>query len=422
MAFSLGALGAGLGQFAEQYQRQQESALRQMQTKMALDQLQRTLRERALAGQALSAGGIPGFGGGGGGLPGMPTTPISGQTLPAPGGGSPQMPSFPQAGMGAPSAPPPLSGNTGKPTGVMPLDDDPESQAYAQERGAAMGVPVLSPDAEREPSPSATPPQDDGLPRIGADGLQKGYSPEEYQRQFGGGGAPSAAPGASAIPDAASSGASTSSTDSAGITLDDMPAYLQMFRHVDPVAIAQRIKQIRPDADDSSVLGATETLVKLAQGGLREQQTAAGMMKYLMGDATRRQLAAQTDSTRRRGQDMTSADRGAQRDVTVRGQDTRAATAAAGQAGVQKRFEARISEQRYQRALARADGQSKLALSEMHRQMNDIRQRIAVIDNGPNATSGANKQTRDALAKQFDDLAERERKRAESVLGAADKE
>ena len=38
------------------------------------------------------------------------------------------------------------------------------------------------------------------------------------------------------------------------------------------------------------------------------------------------------------------------------------------------------------------------------RQMNDIRQRISVIDNGPNSTSSANKQQRDALAKQFDDL------------------
>jgi hypothetical protein len=391
--FSLGAIGAGLGQFAEQYRQQQESALRQMQAKMALDQIQRSLRERQLAGQALSAGGLPGFGGGGGGLPGMPTAPIGGQTLPAAGGGGPQMSPLPQVG-----PPPPMSGNAGRPTGVMPLEDDQESQDYAQQRATEMGVPVLSPDVEREPSPPAAP----GGVQNPTGALEAGGAPAPS--------APSGGVSAAAAP------------ESHGVSLDDMPAYLQMFRHVDPVSIAQRIKQIRPDADDSAVLGATEILTKMAQGGLREQATAASMMKFLMGDKTRRELAAQSVGARMRGQDITSADRAAQRDVTTRGQDVRAETAAAGQAGVQKRFEARISEQRYQRALARADGQSKLALSEMHRQMNDIRQRISVIDNGPNATSGENKRTRDALAKQFDDLAERERKRAESVLGAADKE
>lgn len=377
--FNLAALGAGFGQGMQQIQQQQESQLRQLQARMALDQLQRGLRERALAGQALAAGGLPGFGGG---IPNTPMQPIGGGQPPAMGMPQPAGPQVPQQ-----SPLPPLSSNAGTPRGVIPLDDDQEGADYAAQRAKDMGVPILSYDVENEAAKAPAEP-----PAGGASGTD-------------------AAMGAGATPAAASS-------PDSGVTLDDMPAYLQMFRHVDPVQIAQRIKQIRPEADDGAVLGATEILTKMAQGGLREQQTAASMMKFLIGDKTRRDLAAQSGALRERGQDLSHQDRVSGQQVTREGQQTRAATAAATQDRIDKRLEARISEQRYQRAQAAATGQQKLRLSELHRQLNDIRGRISAIDNGPNATSAANKQARDALLKRYDDIAERERKNAEAVLGA----
>lgn len=51
--FPLAALGAGLGQFAQDYRQQQESALRQLQTRMMLQQLQREQQSAPMAWQSI---------------------------------------------------------------------------------------------------------------------------------------------------------------------------------------------------------------------------------------------------------------------------------------------------------------------------------------------------------------------------------
>ncbi len=54
MAFNLAALGAGLGQFAQDYQRQQEQAKQTMMLKMQLERFQQEQQERQRQDQVKS--------------------------------------------------------------------------------------------------------------------------------------------------------------------------------------------------------------------------------------------------------------------------------------------------------------------------------------------------------------------------------
>src|SRR6185295_1303766 len=91
--FPLAAIGAGLGQFAQDYQQQQESAMRMLQAKR---QLQAFEQERAAQGAAYRAASQGGFGGFqpqpmpqiGGGSQGWPSggAPAGGPNLAAGGG------------------------------------------------------------------------------------------------------------------------------------------------------------------------------------------------------------------------------------------------------------------------------------------------------------------------------------------------
>ncbi len=88
--FNLMALGAGLGQFAEQYQRQQDAAIRQQMLQLSLAKLQDELNERKILRDAaeLQFGGL--------GLPGAGTQMSPIQTHQQPGAGmAPQSPVAP---------------------------------------------------------------------------------------------------------------------------------------------------------------------------------------------------------------------------------------------------------------------------------------------------------------------------------------
>jgi hypothetical protein len=79
--FNLGAVGAGLGQFAEQYRQQQESALRQQQMKLQMAQFRQRQLEQQQQRQAQAA--LFGLAASGG----LDQQPIPGQTLGTTGGG-----------------------------------------------------------------------------------------------------------------------------------------------------------------------------------------------------------------------------------------------------------------------------------------------------------------------------------------------
>lgn len=360
----LAPLGAGLGQFAQDYRQQQESALRQMAARMQLQQLQREQAARSLVGQVLSAGGIPGFG-----------NQMSAGMQPAAAPAGPPaaaMPPTPPSNAGQPLAQSNIPLSTGgTPTGVMPLDDDPQSLQYAQQSAVRQNVPVLDYDVEREQAPAGP-----------------------------SGGAP-----------AAETPAADAAAQQPQMQLQEAPTWLSMFNHTDPQAIAQRIKQVRPDADPEAIAMATESLYKMASGNWHEQVAAASMMKYLVGDATRRRGQDITQ----RGQDIRAGTAAAGRDVTMRGQDIRAGTAAAGQAGIQARFDQRRADQAAARAEAKGDKATANALRSMNQRYNELARLVSVIDAGPNPNSSENQAARKKAVAEMQDLAGRIDKRVQQA-------
>lgn len=388
--FNLSAIGAGLGQGMQAIQQQNESRARLEAAAQLMQQQRRQEQARELMGATLAAGGIPGLGGMGG-LGGLGNLPGAGP----PQGMMPQA----AAAQAQPAMPMPVAApQQDTATGVMSLDDTPGSAAMAEAVAGEMGVPTMRADI--------------GVPGSVANLATKQLDMQESQ---------------AAQPDAAVVTQPAEPAAAAAGGAGDMSHYLGMFRQVDPQAIARRIKEVRPDADMGAVGQATEMIYKMASGSWHEQATAASLMKFLAGDQTRREIAsgsvggAPTVAAGRleatKGRNEVLKDQGAakleQGNRRLDQGDTKI------QQGNRRldQGDKRISERRYQQALARADGQSKLALSEMHRQLGDIKRRIDTIDTGPNATNAANKALRAQLQKQYDDIAAAEQKRADHVLG-----
>lgn len=291
--FPLMALGSGLGQFAQDYRQQQESALRQQIQQQAIREYMQKQQDENLLGAAALGGKIPGFGGGLN-LPGARMQqPQQSQMPMLPPAAAPQAAALPPGMMrtetgqmvpqgdyltaeqdtGPPSRPAPLmSPVPGAGGGVIPLDAPEEAPAATSETGRD-GVTVNT----------AYTPLDGGTP--------------------------------------ASAGAAAPDTSSEIATPDEFSQLLSMFHQTDPSAIAQHIKQVRPDADEGSVWRATATLMKMASGNVREQLGAASLMKFLVGEQGRTQRAGAAEAGRMARANISSADRAASRDVRVRGQD-----------------------------------------------------------------------------------------------------
>lgn len=271
--FPIAALGAGLGQFAQDYRQQQESALRQLQARMLLEQMQREQQTRGIAGAALSAGGLPGFGQQ---LPQIQMSPTQpGPTAPvAPVSRTPLQPY-------APAGPRTLTeeDQDALETGPAELTPEQADKLYgavgASESRA--GVPLQPPvPTDASPSPGYT-----AAPGGGMRPIQPG------EPRF---------PGSATSPvPAGPASASQPSTDSAPAVppgIHDLASGLNLVQRLDPTAIAKRIKEIRPGASDDQVFSATEMLMKMAQGDRTAQYQAAMIGHLLNYDLGEKRIAA----------------------------------------------------------------------------------------------------------------------------------
>lgn len=408
MAFNLAALGAGLGQFSQDYQRQQQQALQAMVIRQQLQKLIQGQQDESLLGAALLGGQVPGFGG-----RGVPTTPAMNPVRSLP---------TPQTAPVA-AAIPPAAAAQAVPAGMMRT---PMGQVVPQ-------GDYLTPDQDMGPTQPAgrtlTPEELDALERGPTE-----MTPQQTDQLYGTAGAaesragvPAAPPapagaipldteGAPAAPlaePAAPAAAPESSAPTSGTidTPDEFSQYLGMFKQTDPSAIAQHIKRVRPDADDGAVWRATAQLMKLASGNMREQLASASMMKFLLGEQGRNQRAAVTSADRAASRDvrkdiatMSSADRAASREQ--RRQNAEA---------VQKRFDQRFDQQRVDNAIKRADTASKQALTQMSQRLRAVKARIDTIDMGMDFAKPEVQAERKKLQAEMDDLLGRMDKRLQAV-------
>lgn len=407
MAFPLAAIGAGLGIGADQFQRAQESALRQMIWQQQYEQMQRELADDKLLGQVLGTGNMPGFGR----QPFAPITGLPQGQLPGTSGMATTGYFQPQQQSSLPPAPQqpvqreslPLDmGGTPRPADAIPLDTASSPQPTR----------TLTPEQQdqMEMTPGQmTPEQADALYRsAGAAESRAGVpltQPEPIARAEPGSAPAAAAPAldtqdvmALTAPDPSQQGVQS---------LPEMQQMLGMFQSANPAAIAQRIKQVRPDADDGSVWRATAKLMKLSSGSLREQLAAASMMKFLMHE---RRMSAQSDRSAEMRQQ--SLGQGQQR---LEQADRRMGQQAERAQQTQRRFETRLNEQRLNKAIDRGNDATKLALRSMNQQLANIKREIDAIDMGP--VNPQTKQRREQLSLQYQDLLSRVEKRMNAVLG-----
>ena len=286
-------IGTGLTGFMNGYAQAQQALGQKQLLQQLLARNQRQSQAQELEGQALTAGGLPGFSGGigtglaGGFAPQPAQPPMPGQPSVPSAPTTPIQPSPQPAPAPAASAPPPMQGSTSS--------DD----LGADEQGPDPTA-VVARDAAAEP-PVATPPA----------------------------AAPEAADPAPSVPTSPSGQVQVVNPTGSGGTMD-LAHFLN--QHTDPQAIAARIKELRPNADPGAVAMATENLYKLSQNGDKMQQVQmAYMLKYLGLNA---QIAnhEQTHEDRVRGQDITSADR----NRAISSTDTRAQNR---EAGTQGRFD-----------------------------------------------------------------------------------
>lgn len=397
-------IGAGLGR-AIPNALNTYSAFQQLRAQQDQRDAERLAGQWALGGQDQGTGlfgnmasGLaqPAATGGIGGMPGYTQMPPQQQAPPY----------VPQA-----SALDPGTGGTA--TGVMPLDDDPQTEQMARGTAASQGAPYLNPDVEMggdagpqmwtDPnSPSIQGPTGaggDGQPAAGGAGAGVGAQPTAQDAGQG----PAQGAGGNLM---------MQTPDGRSFNLG------QLIHHVDPHQIAQQIQKVRPNADPAAVWRATSMIYKMSAGGSRyESMLAAQALKSIFPSAN----FVMGEQGRMHRAQMMSADRAAGRAAAGERQERSIGAAAerqqTGIAAVNARQERRISEQQAQRAIARADGQTKLRLSELHRQLGDLDRRVNQILNFGKPT-GADKPELDRLIQQRGDVAKREKDMAEKVLGA----
>jgi hypothetical protein len=385
--FPLAALGAGLGQWANSARQQQEARVRNQYMQMALQQQQRERMAKELEGLALASGGLPGFGNqGGGGI-----SPV-GQGVGVPIQPPPAAPPMPQ--------PPAAAATPGPAAADIATNPFYKGGVYQGEGAPATGqqsIPLDSTPAAPAAAPTAPAPAP----------------------------ASQAAPQGQAAPDA---GFAPVGETKDGRVIFDVPNMgkmdlTSMFRQVDPSAIAQKIKQLRPDAPSDAIAMATESLYKMANtGGKAEQLQVATLLRYL--NATRSQDIREkaidtTAATAAANRGSREGIAGANRDVTRRGQDLRDASGAANREQRAQQFGQRQTDLRAKQALDRATGQTKMQLGTLERQMADIVRRQNVIINGPNPSSAQNKSAFEQMNKSLDALEKQRDEIAATVLGTA---
>lgn len=285
----LGALGPGLSKGLEQTF--QHERIRQQ-----LAQEKQQAQARTLAGLALLRGGLPGFGPSptGGGMT------FGGPTPPAPGAPSvPMIPPMPQSAS-TPAAPPQPS-DQGQIIPGAPIFSPPGTPVT--QRGPGNEAPVPGPLA---PSRQLT--QGDN---IFAEPLSPPATPQQQQPA---GQQQAQAPSAS----------DTSTSDHVPVTLGNGQQFTvpELFRVVDPQALAQAIGKASPGADPAAIYEATADLLKLSNGNKNEQLQAAYLGRIL---GINMQIQGRREDTQAR---VAAQERG--QDITARGQDIRSADAAAG--------------------------------------------------------------------------------------------
>lgn len=415
--FPFMAIGAGLGQGAQQINQGNESQLRQMMARLMQQQQQREMAAKGLMGEALMAGDIPGlsggggmggFGGGAGGL-NLPGT----TRLPGAPGSMPAYSTLPDGTMDPRAASPPFMGN-------QPGGNTPAPISQFTEQPPPMSGPAMAPSPAAQQTPVNLPDlMESELTDPLGEPSAASAARREPQISYDAGPA-QVAPGAAPEAESAVGSADAAPTQQAApATPQEIPAYLSMFQHVDPTAIAARIKAIRPDADPAAVAMATESLYKMAQGGMREQMAAASMMKFMIGNQTKQDLFAKKEAG--------VEGRSIRKEAGVEGRSIRTAgTAAQGRASregiadknrsaamerTRVRLDARAAE-----AEAKAPKEAdKQAFREMRGRVADLKKRIDAIDMGP--VTAETKAHREALGKQMDDMLGALQKRTDSILG-----
>ena len=349
--FPLAAIGAGIGQFAQQYRQQQEQAMRQQLQQLAVDQSRKQQMARELEGLALSSGGIPGIGPGTGGINPV-GTPIGGGGLP----GAPAMPT-PQTSAPAPVAAPSRwqePGSAAAATGAATVTD---TGGYGL-GGAPAGS--FNPDEPSQDEISRDP------------GAQSQMATP----------APSDAPAAPAPIE-------PSGETKDGRLIFNVPGMGHMdlsslFRQVDPQAIAAKIKELRPNAPPDAIAMATENLYKLANSGSKSQQLETmALLRYMQ--ATRQQ-------------DLTHGDR-------VAGMGSREGIAAAGReaAGQRQQTGLDAAAGRQQTGIAAAGARQQTGLdAAAGRQQNSIAMRRQALEQAKGIADKSQK--RQALSRLLADI------------------
>ena len=328
MALNLAAIGAGLGQFAQQYRQQQESALRQQAAQLML---QKQRDEQAGLGaqwSTLLAGGID--------RGQHPISPVGGAGdlnqlgNVMPGGSAPQAPVPPAPSLGA-AAPaigqgrqiasePPIEREDTMPNAGMSVTGPPG-------HGIGTGIPE---------APTGT---EDTI-----EGRQTYAPPEE-----------AAAPAAAPAPGDASAPASGGDQANMKPVMTapngqqvDLAAFMQ---RVSPTELAKRIEAAAPQATPAQKMSALNGLYKIYQSDNKtEQMLLAKVLGFNVGMA--------------------------RVEATVRGQNVRADTAAAGQAAAGDRLDKRLDTTRRGQDMASADRQARIEAAKARPDPRERRQAL----------------------------------------------
>lgn len=377
-------IGTGLTGFMDGYAKAQQALGQKQLLQQLLQRNQRQSQAQELEGQALTAGGLPGFSGGiGSGLAGSPSIPQS----PMPGQPSTPTPDAPPMPSAQPSPPPsPAPAVTGPPPmqGSADSADTPSTGADPAD--------IVARDAAAEPT-TPTP-----SPTTAASGPSAAAQPDPAPQ----------------VPTSPSGQIQVVNPSGNGGTMDLSHFLMQ---HTDPQAIAARIKQLRPNADPGAVAMATENLYKLANSGDKMQQIQmAAMLKYLGLNATIANRET-THEDRLRQQDLTHGDR-----VTSQaGVTQRAATAEAGRNTRFDAAEARRNATALDRKLVEAQKQAlaegrearisknataAAAAKDKQQKLQTIRTQMYAIVGSKGVAGVTEEQQKqlDALAKQAADL------------------
>jgi hypothetical protein len=401
--FPLAAIGAGLGQFAQQYRQQQEAAQRAQLQRLYMDQQRKQQMARELEGLALSSGGIPGFG------------PGTGNISPVGGGGLPGSGAMPQP------APPPAAPAAATPASLWqePGQAD-KAGAPTVQTDTGGGATADTPGNFNPDEPSQTEiSQDPGAQpdRTGWSSPPGDYGSDAANAAVGGGASAPATPAAQApIEPVAETKDGKLIFNIPGMGHMDLSS---LFRQVDPQAIAAKIKELRPDAPPDAIAMATENLYKMANSGSKSQQLETmALLRYMQ--ATRQQNLTHQDRVASQGIRVSEgaanrAAAGERQDKGIAASAERQQTGITASAARQKT----ALDERAKAAAARGDPAIKMQLGTLEKQMGDIRARMNLIINGPNPNSSTSKQAIDAYNKQLDALEKRRDAIADKVLGTA---